>query len=105
MNYADAEEYLLHRAELPETTPDTKRRFTEQHASGVINPIILSRLLSIRAQMVYNYIRKGRIPTILDDTQHMVIKWPDAVEFTAVFVGRKAAQQAKIEAQLRGERV
>lgn len=87
-------------------------RMKEQYALGVISPIVLANAVGIRPQMVYNYIRQGKIRTLEDSphegvttnsTQHIVIDWEVAVLWVQKFVGRKVDKQERIEAQLRGE--
>jgi len=104
MTYDEAEAVLL---------TSKNPRMKVQHAEGIINPIVLADALGIRPQMVYNYIKKGKIQTLdlnaerpgvtENSTQHIVVEWSVAVRWVQMFMGKRAARQEKIEAQLRGE--
>ena len=102
LSYEAAEQVLL---------SSKNPRMKEQYALGIINPIVLADAVGIRPQMVYNYIRQGKIKTqdvedtgvSTNSTQHIVIDWSTAVIWVQKFVGRKVEKQERIEAQLRGE--
>ena len=79
-------------------------RLLNQLNVGVVNPIELAKALDVKAQMIYNYIRSGRIKgAYLNDTQKLVIPSDSAAEFASSYLSRKARAQAKIEAELAGE--
>lgn len=80
-------------------------RLRTQHEEGVVNPIELAKALNVRPQMIYNYIRDGKIPTTeSNNTQKLVIPWGDAVAFAQKYLGRKLVKQQKVEAELRGDK-
>jgi hypothetical protein len=80
-------------------------RLASQYEAGLVNPIVLAKAIKVRPQMIYNYCREpnARIQSHLNDTQHIVIVWKDAVEFVQKYLDRKAQAQARIEAELAGE--
>lgn len=97
VSYEEAEKVLLERGRHNQV-------FQAQHAEGHISPIQLARLLGIRNQMVYNYIRKGKIDaTYQGPAIKMVIVWHDAVTFAQGYLDRAAVKKSKIDIQLKGE--
>jgi hypothetical protein len=96
VTFEEAEKVLLERGSKIE-------RFPAQHAEGIVNPIVLAKLLKIRPQMVYNYIKQGKLPEQANSSQRMVIPWVTAVEFARGYLDRKAIKAAKVAAELRGE--
>lgn len=87
-------------------------RLVEQKAFGVVNPIVLAEALGVRPQMIYSYIRQGKIKrsaeviqggTRANNTQHIVIDWDEAVSFAQRYLNKKAKQKAQIERELKGE--
>jgi 3-deoxy-D-arabino-heptulosonate 7-phosphate (DAHP) synthase len=78
-------------------------RLQTQLSENVVNPIELAKHLEVKPQMVYNYIRSGRIPSRLNDTQHFVVSVEDACEFISLYLSKKAAKAAQVEAELNGE--
>ena len=63
-------------------TPRLSERAQEQVAQGVINPIELAKALNVRPQMLYSYIRDGRLKArTTTDTQKLLIKFEDALEY------------------------
>jgi len=76
-------------------------RLLAQRQEGVVNPIVLAKCLGIRPQMVYNYIKAGRIPSVKhNSTQKIVIQWDVAVEFAQRYLNRKLRKQIELDAQL-----
>jgi hypothetical protein len=74
-------------------------RGVAQVAEGVINPIELAKALDVRPQMLYSYIRDGRIvarKTV--DTQKLVFDLDTALEFVAKRLTREAQRAAKAAA-------
>jgi hypothetical protein len=99
--------------EVPEVTVEMVRalfdatgedRLQLQRQLGVVNPIMLAKALGVRPQMIYNYIRDGKIKTVdRNNTQKITIDVLEAERWAQTYLGRKAAKAAKIEAELRGE--
>ena len=94
-----AEEYLLEHG---------TDRFHGMWDSGKVNPIELAKALDIRAQMVYNYIKGGKIEGVgQNDTQKVTITNDGALAFAQKYLNRKAVKEAKeqekIARELRGE--
>lgn len=91
--------------------PESIRLRYEAQATSVppvVNPIVLAKLLGIPPQMVYNYIRNGRIKagleaTATNNTQKVVIALEEAETWAYNYLRKKASKQAKIERELRGE--
>jgi hypothetical protein len=81
----------------------TNQRLQEQLTSDVVNPIELARFLNCRPQMVYQYVRKGKIARDTNNTQKIVIPRAVAVAFAQGYLNRKAVKAAKVEAELAGE--
>jgi hypothetical protein len=76
-------------------------RLVQQKEQGVVNPIILARALGVRPQMIYNYIREGKIASVADNnTQKKVIPYSVALAFAQGYLDRKAQQSLKILRQL-----
>jgi len=94
-----------------EVDPKTQARYEEQKANGVVNPIVLAKLLGVRPQMIYNYIAKGYIVSSEDDvqaigsnnTQKKTIDLNVAEGFARKQIDKREAKQARIEAELAGE--
>jgi hypothetical protein len=83
-------------------------RLRQQLTTGFVTPIPFAEALGVRPQMIYGYIRDGRIAsTVTADTQKRVLTVEAAVEFTAKYFTDKAEREekrkAKIEAELAGE--
>jgi hypothetical protein len=77
-------------------------RFLEQVENGFVNPIEFARALDVKPQMIYNYITKGKITTIMSSTQKKQIVLQDAVEFAKQYMQRAIDKQERIEAELAG---
>ena len=78
----DAEAYLVSRL---------TERGKAQVANGVINPIELAKALDVRPQMLYSYIRDGRLEAHeTPDTQKLVIRLEDALEYVRKRLERAA---------------
>lgn len=72
---------------------DDIKRLDEQLDEGVINPIILARILGIKPQMVYQAIRDGKITTLpKNDTQKYRIRVEEATRWAAVYLTKKAVR-------------
>lgn len=85
----------------------TQARFAEQKAQGVVNPIVLAELLGVRPQMIYNYIRKGKLTDSSEaigqnNTQKKTIDLAEAEGFAHKYTEKQKAKAAKIEAELLG---
>jgi hypothetical protein len=79
-------------------------RFKAMVEAGVVNPIELAKAMDVRPQMLYNYIRNGRLQARLTaDTQKFVIDLDVALKFAQRYIGKQLAKQAQIERELRGE--
>jgi hypothetical protein len=78
-------------------------RLLKQKEQGVVNPIMLAQAIGVRPQMIYNYIRSGRIASVMDNnTQKKTIAWSVAVNFAQQYLNRKAVKAAKVERELSG---
>jgi hypothetical protein len=87
-------------ANLPASEANTVRRYNEQKANGVVNPIVLAALLGVRPQMIYNYIRKGKFSESEaafgeNSTQKKVIYLDEANTFAQGYTDRKVARETK----------
>jgi hypothetical protein len=79
-------------------------RLLKQQEQGVVNPIMLAQAIGVRPQMIYNYIRSGRIASVMDNnTQKKTIAWSVAVNFAQQYLNRKAVKAAKVERELAGD--
>jgi hypothetical protein len=68
-----------------------EQRLEAQMAEGVINPILLARILGIQPQYVYAAIASGKLPTIGEnDTQKKRIAVREAARWAAMYLTRKA---------------
>jgi len=79
-------------------------RFELQAENKVVNPIVLADLLDVRPQMIYNYIRKGKITTTerTNSTQKITIPLEVAQAFAQAYLLKKGLKAAKIQAELAG---
>lgn len=82
-------------------------RYEAQKAEGVINPIVLAGLMGVKPQMIYNYLRKGRLTEVqgavgTNNTQKKTIHIGEANTFAGQYVERKAQKAAKVQAELEG---
>jgi len=76
-------------------------RFGKQAENDVINPIVLATLVGCRPQMVYNYIRKGKIAGAKDNnTQKLVIPLQAAQAWADSYLRGKAQKLVDIKAEL-----
>lgn len=91
------------------TTADknTKGRFAEQSAEGIVNPIVLAALVGVRPQMIYNYIRKGKFTqpeldseTGSNSTQKIVLDLREANTWATAYLEKKQAKADKVAAEL-----
>jgi hypothetical protein len=79
-------------------------RLLEQQKLGIVNPIVLAEAIGVRPQMVYNYIRSGRIKAVKhNNTQKLVIEWKEAVAFAQRYMDRKARAELKRQQELAGD--
>jgi hypothetical protein len=70
-------------------------RGVAQVKAGVINPIELAKALDVRPQMLYSYIRDGRLKAfVTPDTQKLIIRKDDAVEYVRKRLERTAKAAA-----------
>ena len=100
---------------LSTSDPNTYRRFVEQHEQGVINPIVLAKVMGIRPQMVYNYISKGKFSTVDDEgnlvaahakqnsTQKKVLDFDEANTWATSYFERKVERETKAAEKLAAE--
>jgi hypothetical protein len=99
VTYEQAEQVLL---------SSKNPRMRAQYEQGIVNPIVLADAVGCRPQMIYNYIKQGKILAKdqigENNTQKIVIDWVFAVGWVQRYLNKKAEQQARIEAELRGER-
>jgi hypothetical protein len=92
-------------------------RMRAQYEQGIVNPIVLAQAVGCRPQMIYNYIKQGKIRTINqtdpagdaagiaeNSTQKIVLEWEYAVGWVQRYLNKKAEKQAAIEAELRGDK-
>jgi type IV secretory pathway VirJ component len=76
-------------------------RFAKQAEQEVVNPIVLAGLIGCRPQMVYSYIRKGRIAGVKDNnTQKLVIPLAEAQRWANEYLQRKALKAIRIKDEL-----
>lgn len=85
-------------------------RLKVQIETGVVTPIAYAEVLDVRPQMIYGYIRTGRIAARkTPDTQKLVIDFNVAVDFAAKYLTdrqeREEKREAKLAAELAGETV
>jgi hypothetical protein len=106
------EETTEQEVEVLVTTEDAERqllgsgldRLLKQQEQGVVNPIMLAQAIGVKPQMIYNYIRAGRIASVVDNnTQKKTIAWSVAVDFAQQYLNRKAVKAAKVERELAGQ--
>jgi hypothetical protein len=99
--------------QLAENAPaNVQKRFAEQAAEGVVNPIVLAQLVGVRPQMVYNYISKGKFSQAEDafgtnNTGKKVINLDEANTWAQGYLDRKVTRETKeaekVAAELAGE--
>jgi hypothetical protein len=76
-------------------------RLKMQRELGVVNPIEFAKLLGVRPQMIYNYIRSGKIKAAKhNNTQKLYIEADEADRFAREYLGRKQARAQQIEREL-----
>ena len=105
VTYEQAEQVLL---------SSRNPRMRPQYEQGIINPIVLAQAIGCRPQMIYNYIKQGKIKTVVhgeenisimeNSTQKIVLEWAYAVEWVQKYLNRKTEAQARVEAELRGDK-
>jgi hypothetical protein len=79
-------------------------RLATQLNQRVVNPIELARAMKVRPQMIYNYIRKGKIAAVRqNNTQKLFIEEHEPRAFLDRYYGRKLAAEKKVELELAGE--
>jgi hypothetical protein len=79
---------------------NTQARFAEQAAEGVVNPIVLAKLVGVRPQMVYNYLAKGKFTEVegavgTNSTQKKVIQLDEANTWAQGYIDRKVTRETK----------
>jgi hypothetical protein len=75
-------------------------RFQMQASEGIVNPMVLADVLEVRPQMIYGYIRKGKIPTVsYNNTQKKVIPLTAARDFARLYLQGKVDRAARQAAQ------
>jgi hypothetical protein len=76
-------------------------RLQEQLEHGVVTPIELANAVGKRPQMIYNYIRAGRIAAHRnDETQKLVINLEDAQGFVRQVLNKDKGKAAQVNQQL-----
>lgn len=79
----------------------SKDRFVKQSEQQVVNPMVLAKLAGCRPQMIYNYIRAGKIPTVTENnTQKKVIPFADAQAWLTAYLTKKGEKALRIEREL-----
>ena len=72
-----------------------------------ISPYRLGKMMKIRPQMIYNYIKNGYIPASRNELHKLVIKKDDANAFIEKYESNKVARETKrqelIQTQLKGK--
>ena len=85
---------------------EDRERLDKQLADNVINPILLARYVGVQPQMVYQYIRDGKLPlTKANNTQKLFIPEASAFAWAAMYLNRKRLrlQQQALVADLDAE--
>jgi hypothetical protein len=97
----DVEEFTVPELVLDQLAADKKHaRFAAQATEEVVNPMVLADVLEVRPQMIYNYIRKGKIASVTsNNTQKKVIPLSAARVFARQYLQRKVDQQTKQQVQ------
>jgi hypothetical protein len=76
-------------------------RLFAQQSEGIVNPIVLAKALGVKPQMIYNYIKNGKITAVKqNNTQKLVISWSEAIDFAQRYLNRKLRRQQAVEAEL-----
>jgi len=82
---------------------NVQSRYASQASEGVVNPIVLAEIMGVRAQYIYNLIRKGKLEAVKhNNTQKLVIELETAKAFALNYQegkdARIAARAAKAKA-------
>lgn len=85
-----------------ENEAESNTRLADQMANNVVNPMVLAAVCDIKPQMVYNYIRSGRLPSHTNNTEKLVIPLEAAVEFVRNRLEKEAQKKQKLQRELAG---
>lgn len=70
---------------------------------GIVTPIGLADAVGVKAQVIYNYIRQGRIDFKLSETGKKVIPRAALYKYLKNRLDKEHAKQEQLERELRGE--
>jgi hypothetical protein len=77
-------------------------RLKAMKVDSIVAPIELARALGVKPQMIFQYIRSGKIEHRLSETKTKLIPWDVAVAFVQARLQKEADKQAQIDDQLEG---
>jgi hypothetical protein len=77
---------------------DTAGRLATQLGQWrVISPYVLAQFLDVRPQMIYGYIKEGRIKSVRDNnTQKLYIEEEEALRFAYKYLENRARRRNKL---------
>jgi hypothetical protein len=87
----------------PEANAQETTVSTDTAAPVYVRPMRLAEFCGVRPQMVFNYIRDGRIVADRDDEGKLRIAQTEAHRWFSEYLERKAVREAKREAKLAAE--
>lgn len=69
---------------------------------GIVTPIGLAKAVGVTPQVIYNYLRSGRIEGRTNDTGKKVIPRPALYDYIEKRLAKEQARQEQLERELRG---
>lgn len=70
---------------------------------GIVTPIGLAKARKVAPQVIYNYLRQGRIEGRTNETGKKVIPKAALYKYIQNFLDKENAKQEQLERELRGE--
>lgn len=92
---AEIEDWLFKNLPLPQ------QELLERY--GIVTPIGLANAVGVKAQVIYNYIRQGRIEHKQSETGKKVIPRAALYKYLKNRLDKEHAKQEQLERELRGE--
>lgn len=81
----------------------TERGKQMLHDHSLVTPVELAKARRISPQVIYNYIRSGRIGVEYNSSGKKVILTDELFRYLQKFLDKEQAKQDRLERELRGE--
>lgn len=80
---------------------ETGRSMLANH--DVVTPLEIAKARDIKPQVIYNYLRQGRIGYELNSSNKRVVTKAELFKYLENYLSKEQARQERLERELRGE--